>query len=74
MNELVSQSGKKMMVGLCFRYHDGLRKAKKFLEDGRIGRLVSVRALMGEHLPLSDLIIRAFFHPCIQVLLTSCTT
>jgi predicted dehydrogenase len=51
LKELVSQSDKKMMVGLCFRYHNGLRKAKKFLDDGRIGRLISIRALMGEHLP-----------------------
>ena len=39
------------MVALCFRYHDGLVKAKQYLDSGRIGRLVSVRALMGESLP-----------------------
>jgi len=42
---------KKLMVGLCFRYHEGLVKAKRYLDSGRIGRVVSVRALMGEHLP-----------------------
>ena len=42
---------KKVMVALCFRYHAGLRRAKACLEAGRIGRLVSIRALMGEHLP-----------------------
>ena len=36
------------MVGFCFRYHDVLRKAKTLLEEGSIGRLVSIRALMGE--------------------------
>ncbi|MCI0475007.1 MAG: Gfo/Idh/MocA family oxidoreductase [Anaerolineales bacterium] len=48
---LADARGKKVMVGLCFRYHDGLRRAKKYLDAGQIGRLVSVRALMGEHLP-----------------------
>ncbi len=48
---LAAQQCKKVMVGLCFRYHDGLVKGKQYLDAGRIGRLVSVRALMGEHLP-----------------------
>lgn len=51
LSEIVAKSGKKMMIGLCFRYHKGLLKAKHLLESGEIGRLVSVRALMGEHLP-----------------------
>ena len=48
---LAERQGKKVMVALCFRYHDGLLKAKGYLDSGRIGRLVSVRALMGESLP-----------------------
>ncbi len=48
---LATALGKKVMVGLCFRYHAGLVKAKQLLEAGRVGRLVSIRALMGEHLP-----------------------
>lgn len=48
---LADAHDKRVMVGLCFRYHEGLRRAKKYLDEGRIGRLVSVRALMGEHLP-----------------------
>ncbi len=40
-----------LMTGLCFRYHDGLRKAKSLLESGRFGRLVSIRCMMGENLP-----------------------
>jgi predicted dehydrogenase len=39
------------MVALCFRYHEGHRRAKRYLDSGRVGRLVSIRALMGEHLP-----------------------
>jgi predicted dehydrogenase len=48
---LIGRTGKKFMVGLCFRYHEGLLKARRLLGEGRIGRLVSIRALMGEHLP-----------------------
>lgn len=49
--DLARVAGKQVMVGLCFRYHAGLLQARRYLEAGRIGRLVSVRALMGEHLP-----------------------
>ena len=40
-----------VMVGHCFRFHEGLRKAKAWLDTGRIGRLVSIRALVGEYIP-----------------------
>ncbi len=39
------------MVGLCFRYHEGIVKAREMLRSGCVGRLVSVRSLMGECLP-----------------------
>lgn len=42
---------RQVMTGLCFRFHRGLLKAKAMLESGRFGRLVSIRCLMGEHLP-----------------------
>jgi predicted dehydrogenase len=48
---LAAAQRKKVMVALCFRYHEGLVKAKGYLAAGRVGRLVSVRALVGEHLP-----------------------
>jgi predicted dehydrogenase len=51
LERLVMRTKRKLMVGLCFRYHRGLLKARRSLDEGRIGRLVSVRALMGEHLP-----------------------
>ncbi len=51
MVALSEATGKKVMVALCFRFHDGLVKARHYLDAGRIGRLVSVRALVGEHLP-----------------------
>lgn len=48
---LAAAERKQVMVALCFRYHDGLVKAREALDAGRIGRLVSLRALVGEHLP-----------------------
>ncbi len=48
---IAAEKDRKIMVGFCFRYHEGLLKAKKLVQDGRIGRLVSIRALMGEHFP-----------------------
>ena len=51
LSEVLAVSDVKFMVGLCFRFHEGVLRAKKILESGKIGRLVSIRALMGEHLP-----------------------
>jgi predicted dehydrogenase len=48
---LAAAEHKKVMVALCFRYHDGLGRARRALDAGLIGRLVSIRALVGEHLP-----------------------
>ena len=40
---LAAVENKKVMVAHCFRYHDGLLKARRHLDAGRIGRLVSMR-------------------------------
>jgi predicted dehydrogenase len=48
---LAAAKSKKVMVGLCFRYHAGQVKARSYLDAGRVGRLVSIRAMVGEHLP-----------------------
>ncbi len=48
---LIARTHRKFTVGLCFRYHKGLLEAKRMLDEGRIGRIISIRALMGEHLP-----------------------
>ncbi|MDD6800806.1 MAG: Gfo/Idh/MocA family oxidoreductase [Firmicutes bacterium] len=49
--QLVKKSGKKVMVGFCFRYHEGVLRMKKMVEEGVIGDVVSIRAMMGEHFP-----------------------
>lgn len=48
LDQEAKRRGKTVMVGFCFRYHDALLKAKEMLRDGVIGRLISIRALMGE--------------------------
>jgi predicted dehydrogenase len=47
----IEQTGRKFMVGFCMRFHRGLSRAKDYLDHGRIGRLISVRTAMAEHLP-----------------------
>lgn len=42
---------KSFCIGLCFRYHEGITRAKSLLDSGVAGRLICVRSLMGEHFP-----------------------
>lgn len=48
LTDLAREKGLKVMVGFCFRYHEVLKRAKDLLEAGVIGRLINIRALMGE--------------------------
>ena len=41
----------KILVGYQFRYHPGLRQIKSWLNEDKIGRVVSSRAHWGEYLP-----------------------
>ena len=47
----VERGGGKVLVGYQFRFHPGLRAVKRLLEEGKIGKPVSVRAHWGEYLP-----------------------
>lgn len=51
LKEIAAKHGKRVMVGFCMRYHHALIEAKRMLESGKIGRLVSVRAMVGEDFP-----------------------
>ena len=51
LEALASTGHKVVTVGHCFRFHEGLRKAKHWLKEGRIGRLASIRAVIGEYIP-----------------------
>lgn len=35
----------------CFRFHEGVQKMKKLIDKGDIGKVISIRAMMGEHFP-----------------------
>jgi predicted dehydrogenase len=50
--KVIQESQKVFMVAFCFRYHEGLTKAKDFLTKGRIGPLLSIRCSMGENIAL----------------------
>jgi predicted dehydrogenase len=47
----VRRSGAQVLVGYQFRFHPGLRQLGRLVDEGAIGRLVSVRAHWGEYLP-----------------------
>lgn len=51
LEKLANETGKKVMVGFCFRYHEGIKKAREMVESGDVGRLISIRSLVGEHFP-----------------------
>jgi predicted dehydrogenase len=48
LQEALEENGKVLMVAFCFRFHEGLCKAKVFVEQGRVGRLLSARFRMSE--------------------------
>ena len=50
LEEEVRVSNRIAMVGYCFRYHEGLRRVRSMIGAGRIGRLVGVRAAVGDDL------------------------
>lgn len=51
LDALAQAKQRVVMVGMCMRFHKGMRQAKAMLDAGRIGRLVAVRAVVGEYFP-----------------------
>ena len=51
LEALVKEKGVTAEVGFCFRFHDGIKELKSRLASGVIGKLISIRAMMGEHFP-----------------------
>jgi predicted dehydrogenase len=41
----------KLLVGYQFRFHPGLQAVRRLIEEGAIGRIISVHAHWGEYLP-----------------------
>jgi len=48
---MVKEKGLKVLVGFQFRFHPTLRQVKTWLDAGRIGRPLFLRAHWGEYLP-----------------------
>jgi len=51
LESALKQGGGNVLVGFQFRFHPGLIQAKRWLDDGQIGRPLSFRAVYGEYLP-----------------------
>ena len=51
LEQTARKLGRILMAGHCFRFHDGVLRAKKWLDEGRIGRLISVRSVVAEYIP-----------------------
>ena len=51
LRETLKRTGVTFATGLCSRFHPGVLRMKDMLDSGEYGRVVSIRALMGEHLP-----------------------
>ncbi len=48
---LAEEKGKVTSVALCNRYHKGLQRIKQIVDEGVLGKIVNVRAVMGEFFP-----------------------
>ena len=54
LDELIKKAvnNKKIIsVGYCFRFSEGLKMAKNFIDSGKLGRILSVKAEFGQYLP-----------------------
>ncbi len=51
LQEAVKLNKSRVLVGYQFRFHPGLQRVKKLLEDESIGEVLSARAHWGEYLP-----------------------
>ncbi|MFQ5944176.1 MAG: Gfo/Idh/MocA family protein [Anaerolineales bacterium] len=51
LRRAVDEAGVQVLVGYQFRFHPGLQRVKRMLDDGSLGEPVSVRVEWGEYLP-----------------------
>jgi predicted dehydrogenase len=51
LEQAVKKSGAKVLVAFQFRFHPGLVRARQFISDGEIGRVISAHVHFGEYLP-----------------------
>ncbi len=51
LRQAAAQSGAKILVGFQFRYHPTLNKARELIQQGAIGKVLTVHAHWGEYVP-----------------------
>jgi len=53
VKKLAEQKGRMVSVALCNRYHKGMKRVKEIAESGALGKVINIRAVMGEFFPES---------------------
>ena len=51
LQDAAQKSGSKILVGFQFRYHPMLNKARELIQEGALGKILTVHAHWGEYLP-----------------------
>ncbi len=51
LDELAKKNNVLVGTAFCLRFHEGVQKMKKMVDDGEIGSTVCIRAMVGEHFP-----------------------
>ncbi len=51
LQKAAEKSGSKILVGFQFRYHPTLNKAREIIQQGALGKILTVHAHWGEYLP-----------------------
>jgi predicted dehydrogenase len=51
LEEAIQQSHGRVLIGYQFRFHPGLKQVKRLVDEGAIGKPISVHAHWGEYLP-----------------------
>jgi predicted dehydrogenase len=51
LQSAAQKTGSKILVGFQFRYHPTLNKARELIQNGALGRVLTVHAHWGEYLP-----------------------
>ncbi len=48
---LAKEKNRMVSVALCNRYHKGLQRIKEIVDSGTLGKVINIRAAMGEYFP-----------------------
>ena len=51
LQEVAQKSGSRILVGFQFRYHPTLRKSRELIQQGALGKVLTVHVHCGEYLP-----------------------